>query len=67
MSYLRQQHYALHQLFWMSQTNSDDYNLHPQHPVREDQVPVEIADACRFVGTFMAKKSQGNMHVTTGK
>ena len=67
MNVLRQEYYTLYQYFWQSQTSSDEFDLHPIQHFREYEVSETNADACRFVGTFMARKSPGNLHVTTGK
>nr|CDS26895.1 endoplasmic reticulum Golgi intermediate [Hymenolepis microstoma] len=67
MNFLREQHHSLYQYFWISQTDNEEFDLQPIHHYREDEVAESKADACRFVGTFMARKSPGNLHVTTGK
>lgn len=67
MNHLRQQYHSLHQYFWLSHTDSEEFNLSPMHYPRETEVSEVEADACRFVGTFKARKSPGNLHITTGK
>ncbi|KAM7541542.1 hypothetical protein Aperf_G00000046930 [Anoplocephala perfoliata] len=67
LNFFREQHHSLHQYFWLSQTDSEEFNLQPINHFREDEVPEDKADACRFVGTFIARKSPGNLHITTGK
>ncbi|VDN95903.1 unnamed protein product [Rodentolepis nana] len=67
MNFLREQHHTLYQYFWSSQIDNEEFDLQPIHHYREDEVSESKADACRFVGTFMARKSPGNLHITTGK
>ncbi|KAM3186016.1 hypothetical protein ACTXT7_005228 [Hymenolepis weldensis] len=67
MNLLREHHHSLYQYFWLSQTDNEEFNLRTIHHYREAEVSESRADACRFVGTFMARKSPGNLHVTTGK
>ncbi|KAL5969393.1 Endoplasmic reticulum-Golgi intermediate compartment protein 2 [Taenia solium] len=67
MNHLRQQYHSLHQYFWLSHMDSKEFNRGPMHYFRETEVSEAKADACRFVGTFKARKSPGNLHITTGK
>ncbi|KAL5111638.1 Endoplasmic reticulum-Golgi intermediate compartment protein 2 [Taenia crassiceps] len=67
MNHLRRQYHSLHQYFWLSHMNSEEFALDTMHRFRENEVPEVEADACRFVGTFKVRKSPGNLHVTTGK
>ncbi|VDM26396.1 unnamed protein product [Hydatigera taeniaeformis] len=67
MKNLREQYHSLHQYFWLSHMDSEKFDLGPLHYFREVEALEAKADACRFIGTFKARKSPGNLHITTGR